>query len=303
MINKLIAQVLPYMPEKLIWQFSKRYIAGQSMEDGISVARQLNDEGIEVTMDLLGEFITNLQQAEDNKNQYLNIIERFTKENIKGNFSLKPSMFGLLLDKEACYQHVRAIVQKAKDRNSFIRVDMEDSQCVDSELVIFRKLKDEFSGYVGLVMQAYLRRTLGDLTNMKKFPSNGHPLNVRLCKGIYVEPATIAYKEYQSVRDHYLEDLEYMFKNKMYVGIATHDKYLVDRAIELIVKHEVPGDMYEFQMLYGVTPEMRKSIAAQGHKMRVYVPFGKEWFGYSTRRLKENPKIANHIIKALFFRG
>jgi len=303
MINKLIAHVLPYMPEKLIWQFSKRYIAGETMDDGIAVARQLNDEGILVTIDLLGEFITKLEQAEENKNQYLQIIERFCSEKIKGNFSLKPSMFGLLLDPEVCYQHVHEIVQKAAACNSFVRIDMEDSQCVDPEIDIFKRLKKEFSGHVGLVIQAYLRRTLNDLGQMAQMPSNGHPLNFRLCKGIYVEPAQIAYKEYQSVRDHYLEDLEYMFKNKMYAGIATHDKYLVEGAMELIARYEVPKDMYEFQMLYGVTPELRKSIVEQGHKMRVYVPFGKEWFGYSTRRLKENPKIASHIIKALFFRG
>lgn len=303
MINKLIAQVLPHMPEKLIWQFSKRYIAGETMDDGIAVARQLNAEGIEVTMDLLGEFITNLQQAEDNKNRYLEIIERFTSENVKGNFSLKPSMFGLLLDKEVCYQHVREIVQKAKDCNSFVRVDMEDSQCVDPELDIFIKLKKEFSGHVGLVLQAYLRRTFNDLLDMHHLPANGNPLNFRLCKGIYVEPADIAYKEYQSVRDHYVEDLEFMLRNKIFVGIATHDKFLVEKAMELIKRYKVSKDMYEFQMLYGVTPELRKSIVEQGHRMRVYVPFGKDWFGYSTRRLKENPKIASHIMKALFFRG
>lgn len=303
MINKLISGIIPHLPEKLVWQFSKRYIAGETIEDGLSVARQLNAENVEVTIDLLGEFITNLQQAEENKNQYLKIIERFTSENIKGNFSLKPSMFGLLLDEKVCFGHVRDIVKKAAECNSFVRVDMEDSQCVDSEIEMYKKLKHEFSGHVGLVMQAYLRRTMADLINMNNLPANGHPLNYRLCKGIYVEPATIAYKEYQSVRDHYLEDLEYMFRNKIYVGIATHDKYLVDRAIELIIKHRVPNDMYEFQMLYGVTPDLRKMIVGQGHRMRVYVPFGKDWFGYSTRRLKENPKIASHVIKALFFRG
>lgn len=291
------------MPEKLIWQFSKRYIAGETIEDGLSVSRQLNREGVEVTIDLLGEFITNLQQAEENKNHYLAIIDRFTSEKVKGNFSLKPSMFGLLLDRDVCFRHVRDIVKRAAERNSFVRIDMEDSQCVDSEIDMYKRLKNEFSGHVGLVMQAYLRRTLADLTDMNNLPVNGHPLNFRLCKGIYVEPATIAFKEYQSVRDHYLEDLEYMFRNKIYVGIATHDKYLIERAIELIVKHQVPREMYEFQMLYGVTPELRKMIVQQGHRIRVYVPFGKDWFGYSTRRLKENPKIASHIIKALFFRG
>ena len=303
MLNKMIADLLPYMPKKLIWQFSKRYIAGEGMEDGLEVSRKLNEQNIDVTIDLLGEFITSLDQAEENKKQYLDIIERFTSENIQGNFSLKPTMFGLLIDEEECYRHLREIVAKAAEKNNFVRIDMEDSQCVDIELELFKKLKKEFSGHVGLVIQAYLRRTLDDLLDFSNFPSNGHPLNFRLCKGIYVEPKQIAYKDYQEVRNHYLEDLELMFKNKMYAGIATHDKFLVEEAMKLIEKHQVPKSMYEFQMLYGVTPELRNSIVAAGHKMRVYVPFGKQWFNYSTRRLKENPEIASHIIKALFLKG
>tara|TARA_R110002050_G_scaffold95106_3_gene197960 strand:+ start:883 stop:1794 length:912 start_codon:yes stop_codon:yes gene_type:complete len=303
MFNKMIANMLPYMPKKLIWLFSKRYIAGEGMEEGLEASRKLNEQNIEVTIDLLGEFITSLEQAEENKKQYLEIIERFTSENIRGNFSLKPTMFGLLIDQEVCYQHLREIVAKAAEKNNFIRIDMEDSQCVGVELELFKKLKKEFSGHVGLVIQAYLKRTLNDLVNFSNFPSNGHPLNFRLCKGIYVEPKQIAYKDYQEVRNHFLEDLEFMFKNKMYAGIATHDKYLVEEAMKLIDKYQVPKSMYEFQMLYGVTPELRNSIVEAGHKMRVYVPFGKQWFNYSTRRLKENPEIASHIIKALFVKG
>lgn len=303
MFNKMIANMLPYMPKKLIWLFSKRYIAGEGMEEGLEASRKLNEQNIEVTIDLLGEFITSLEQAEENKKQYLEIIERFTIENIRGNFSLKPTMFGLLIDQEVCYQHLREIVAKAAEKNNFIRIDMEDSQCVGVELELFKKLKKEFSGHVGLVIQAYLKRTLNDLVNFSNFPSNGHPLNFRLCKGIYVEPKQIAYKDYQEVRNHFLEDLEFMFKNKMYAGIATHDKYLVEEAMKLIDKYQVPKSMYEFQMLYGVTPELRNSIVEAGHKMRVYVPFGKQWFNYSTRRLKENPEIASHIIKALFIKG
>lgn len=303
MFNKMIANMLPYMPKKLIWLFSKRYIAGEGMEEGLEASRKLNEQNIEVTIDLLGEFITSLEQAEENKKQYLEIIERFTSENIRGNFSLKPTMFGLLIDQEVCYQHLREIVVKAAEKNNFIRIDMEDSQCVGVELELFKKLKKEFSGHVGLVIQAYLKRTLNDLVNFSNFPSNGHPLNFRLCKGIYVEPKQIAYKDYQEVRNHFLEDLEFMFKNKMYAGIATHDKYLVEEAMKLIDKYQVPKSMYEFQMLYGVTPELRNSIVEAGHKMRVYVPFGKQWFNYSTRRLKENPEIASHIIKALFIKG
>ena len=303
MLNKTIANILPYFPKKIIWIFSKRYIAGESIEDGIKASKELNGEGISVTIDLLGEFITNLQQAEENKNKYLEIIERFTYDDFDGNFSLKPTMFGLLIDKDVCYKLIREIVAKAAEKNNFVRVDMEDSQCVDDELEIFKKLKKEFSGHVGLVVQAYLRRTIGDISNLNNLPANGYPLNFRLCKGIYVEPELIAFKGYQEVRDHYMEDLEFMFKNKIYAAIATHDKYLVEESYKLIDKYKVSKDLYEFQMLYGVTPDLRKSIVNNGHRMRVYVPFGDQWFGYSTRRLKENPKMANHIIKAIFFRG
>jgi proline dehydrogenase len=129
------------------------------------------------------------------------------------------------------------------------------------------------------------------------------PTNYRLCKGIYVESPEIAFKKYEEINQHYLEDLEFMFRNNIYVGIATHDKPLIEGAYNLIRKYNVPGNMYEFQMLYGVTPKLRQSIVDAGHLMRVYVPFGKKWFGYSTRRLKENPKMASHIIKAILIKG
>lgn len=303
MINKLIAGMLPYMPKKLVWLFSKKYIAGETIEDAIRVSKELNAQGIKVTIDLLGEFITDLKQADENRIAYLKIIDRIQSENIDGNYSLKPTSFGLLLDKETCYQNIRQIVLKAAGYNNFIRIDMEDSPCTDMEIELYRKLKKEFPKNVGLVVQAYLRRTLDDLKGLMDIHSPEIPLNYRLCKGIYVEPEAIAFKKYQEINDHFLEDLEFMFKNGIYPGIATHDKPLVDGAYRLIEKYSVPRNKYEFQMLYGVTPDLRKSIIDRGHIMRVYVPFGKEWFGYSTRRLKENPKMAAHIIKALFIRG
>ncbi len=295
--------MLPHMPKKLIWVFSKRYIAGETIEEGLLASRLLNEQGIEVTIDLLGEFIKSIEEARENKDQYITIIDRFTSEDIKGNFSLKPSMFGLLLDKEICFSFIREIIAHAAKKNSFIRIDMEDSQCVDDEIDLFKKLRDEFPAHVGLVLQAYLKRTFNDLKVLNKLNTEDNPINFRLCKGIYIESEEIAFKEYQSVRNHYLEDLEYMLKNKVYVGIASHDKYLVENAQQLIEKYNIPASMYEFQMLYGVTPELRKSIVDKGHRMRVYVPFGNQWFNYSTRRLKENPKMANHIIKALFVKG
>lgn len=303
MLNKLIANVLPYMPEKLVWVFSKRYIAGETIEEGVLGSRLLNQQNIDVTVDLLGEFIQTMEEALENKNKYLEIIERFASEEITGHFSLKPTMFGLLIDKEACYRYIREIVALASQKGTFVRIDMEDSQCVDLELELFRKLYPEFPAHVGLVVQAYLRRTLDDLKELNKLNSAENPLNFRLCKGIYIEPEKIAYKNFNEVQQHYLEDLEFMFENKMYAAIATHDKYLVDKSLELIEKFNVDKSMYEFQMLYGVTPDLRQSIIDQGLRMRVYVPFGKQWFNYCTRRLKENPKIAQHIIKALFVRG
>jgi proline dehydrogenase len=303
MLNKLIANLIPHMPRKLIWVFSKRYIAGESIEDALRVSKELNTRGIEVTIDLLGEFITNLEEAEENKNRYVTIIERFTSENIRGNFSVKPSMFGLLLDTSVCYRYLRDLVSLAAEKNNFIRIDMEDSQCVDAEIELFRKLHREFPRHVGLVMQAYLRRTANDLQSFASSGKDSSLFNFRLCKGIYVEPEQIAFKDYQEIRDHFLEDLEYILSQGMYAGIASHDKYLIEGALKLLLKYQTPKDRYEFQMLYGVSPELRQSLVKAGHRMRVYVPFGKEWFNYSTRRLKENPKIAGHIIRALFFRG
>ncbi|WP_228492017.1 MULTISPECIES: proline dehydrogenase family protein [Prolixibacter] len=291
------------MPKKLVWIFSKRYIAGENIEDALRESRKLNAEQTMVTVDILGEYIKELSEATENKKQYIELIKRFTDEKIDGNFSVKPSMFGLLLDKESCYQNIREIVAAADECDSFIRVDMEDSTCTDAEVEIFRRLKAEFPTRVGLVVQSYMRRTLSDVRDLMDMHSEEAPLNFRLCKGIYVEPVEVAYKKYQEVRDHYLEDLEYMLQNGIYVGIATHDKYLVDKAFELLEKYNTPKDKYEFQMLYGVTPDLRSRIMSAGHRMRVYVPYGVEWFGYSTRRLKENPNMAWLIIKALFVRG
>lgn len=180
---------------------------------------------------------------------------------------------------------------------------MEDSDCVDMEIEIFKKLRTEFPKNVGLVLQAYLRRTFSDLESLNQLNTEQNPINFRLCKGIYIEPEKISFKNYKIVRDNFLNDLDFMIRNKMYAAIATHDKYLVERSLQLIEKYKVPKNMYEFQMLFGVTPELRQAIVDNGHKMRVYVPFGKQWFNYSTRRLKENPKMATDIIKALFVRG
>jgi len=303
MFNKLIASILPYFPKKLIWIFSRSYISGESVEDAMRVSKEFNSNKIRVTLDVLGEFIKNLDEAEINKKEYLDLIDISIRNSIDGNFSAKPTSFGLLIDKDMCYRHMREIVAKAASLNSFIRVDMEDSPCTDLEIELFRKLKAEFPANVGLVLQAYLKRTFDDLKSMADLNTESIPVNFRLCKGIYIEPEAISYKKKDEINQHFLEDLEFMFSNRMFAAIATHDKMLIEGSYRLIEKYNVPKDLYEFQMLYGVTPGLRQSVVNKGHAMRVYVPFGEKWFGYSTRRLKENPKIASHIIKAIFYKG
>ena len=303
MINKAIASVVPYFPKKFIWVFSKKYIAGVTIQDAIKASKSLNEHGVSVTVDLLGEFIENLEQADHNKEEYLQIIKAYQNANIDGNYSLKPTSFGLLIDPEQCYKNIRSIVALAAEHNNFVRIDMEDSACVDAEIDIYKRLKLEFPENVGLVFQAYLKRTASDIDELLKIHAPDSPLNFRLCKGIYNEPEEIAYKNGKEINDNYLMLLDKLLFKGVYVGIATHDKELVEGAYKLIKKYQVPNDMYEFQMLYGVTPELRNRIVGNGNKMRVYVPYGEDWFGYSTRRLKENPKMAQHIIKSIFVKG
>jgi len=291
------------MPKKLVWMFSKEYIAGETIEEAIVNAKKLNAEGIMTTIDILGEFITTLDEAEDNKNEYLQVIDAAEAAGVDGNYSVKPTFFGLLIDKEVAFKHIREVVEKAASYNNFVRIDMEDSPCTDMEIEMYRKIKEEFPGNVGLVVQSYFKRTHQDIENLKDINTKESPVNLRVCKGIYVEPEAIAYQKYDDINSHFIDNIELMFQEKMYPGIASHDIPVIEGAYKLIEKYNVPKDEYEFQMLYGVTPALRKSILDKGHRMRVYVPFGKQWFGYSTRRLKENPKMAGVVIKALFKKG
>lgn len=298
LINQLIATTLPHLPKRLVQVFSRSYIAGETVDDAMAVSQRLNNDGIKTTIDILGEFVTSLDEADRNRKEYIELIETATQHGIDGSFSVKPTMFGLLINPEACFGYIRPIVQKAAEYDNFICIDMEDSSCVDLEINLFRKLKSEFPQNVGLVVQAYLKRTKDDLKRLSELHSQDVPLNFRLCKGIYVEPPDIAFQKNEEINRHFLNHLEYMFEQGFYAAIATHDKHLVKRALDLIDIYDVPKTKYEFQMLYGVTHSLRKSICDQGHTMRVYVPYGSQWFGYSTRRLKENPKIISYVVKS-----
>jgi proline dehydrogenase len=201
---------------------------------------------------------------------------------------------GLAIDEDFAYDQVRNLIQKAKEKNIFIRIDMEDSPYTDATFSLFKKLKQDYDN-LGVVVQAYMKRTYDDVTILNKLGTN-----YRLCKGIYIEPAAIAYKDKETIRKNYVKDLELILKNGNYVGIATHDEYLVNEAYRLIKELNIPKDKFEFQMLLGVKEDLRSKINANGYKIRVYIPFGKDWYAYSTRRLKENPQVAGYIFKSLF---
>jgi proline dehydrogenase len=303
MINRLIVGLLQYMPKNLVWIFSKRYIAGEKLADAVKVTRKFNSMGIKATMDLLGEFLTRAEKVEYYKTEYIKLIEESVQQGLDNSFSVKPTMFGLLLDPVMCYENIREIVAKAASHGRFIRIDMEDAQCTSMEIDLYKKLLNEFPDNVGLVLQAYLKRTLDDLKDLSEFDRGRGKINIRLCKGIYNEPAELAFKNKDEINKNFLTDLEYMLTHNIYAAIATHDKKLIQGAYDLIGKDNLPKTRYEFQMLYGVTPELRASIVDKGFTMRVYVPYGKDWYNYSTRRLRENPMMIPHIIKALFVRG
>ena len=303
MINKLIVDVLQYLPKDFVWIFSKRYIAGEELKDAVKVTKKLNNQHVKATMDLLGEFLTRAERIEYYKQEYLRLIEESVKTGLDNSFSVKPTMFGLLIDPEMCYGILRELVAKASSNGRFVRIDMEDTKCTEMEIGLYKKLLNEFPHHVGLVLQAYLKRTLNDLKDLIAFDNGRGLINIRICKGIYNEPAQFAYKNKEEINQNYLAGLEYMFANNFYPAIATHDKKLIVGAYRLIDQFRITPDRFEFQMLYGVTPELRKSIVDKGYTMRVYVPYGKDWFNYSTRRLKENPKMITHMIKALFLPG
>jgi len=282
------------MPRSWVWIFSKRYIAGEKLEDAIKLVQSLNDKGIYATIDVLGEAIKNKDEAIEDKNKGLEVLDSIVKNKLKANLSIKPTQMGLGIDEEFAYQQVSDLVNKAKEIDNFIRIDMEDSPYTDSTIRLYRKLKGRYDN-VGVVIQSYLKRSYNDVLLFNELNTN-----YRLCKGIYIEPAEIAYKNKQEIRDNFMKILEVMLKNGNYVGIATHDEYLINKSYELINKLQVPKNKFEFQMLLGVREDLRDKINADGFKIRIYVPFGKDWYLYSIRRLKENPEVTLHIVKNVF---
>ena len=282
------------MPEKVLWFFSKNYIAGKTLSSAIKVVKDLNSKGMLATIDVLGESIETKEEAIHAKEQAMEVLDAIVEHNLDANVSIKPTQFGLAIDEDFAYEQILELVKRAGELNSFIRIDMEDSPYTDATLKVYKRIFNDHMN-VGVVLQAYMKRTYSDAVTL-----NAMGTNYRLCKGIYIEPEAIAYKDKQAIRNNFMKTLEEMLKNGNYVGIATHDKYLIDKTYELIKKLNISKDKFEFQMLLGVRVDLRNKINNDGFKIRIYVPFGKDWYAYSLRRLHENPELAGHIVKEFF---
>ncbi len=293
-INKIIVAIVQMLPRPIVWIFSKKYIAGKTLEEAVQLVKKLNKKNIYGTIDVLGEAIQNEEEAVIAKNECLQVLNTIEENNLLANLSLKPTQLGLNLDEEFAYKQASEILNQARELRNFVRLDMEDSPYTDATINLYKKLIRDYDN-VGIVLQAYLKRTFDDVVILNKLNTN-----YRLCKGIYVEPATIAYKDKQAIRDNFVKALEKMLTSGNYVGIATHDEYLINEAYRLIKELKISKDKFEFQMLLGVREDLRDKINSDGYKIRIYVPFGEHWYKYSIRRLKENPSIAGLVFKNIF---
>ena len=293
-INSAIAGVLPIIPKPIISHFAQKYIAGGTLEDATRVIAKLNELGFMCTANILGEHVTNIEEADKYLNSYKEVLSSITKKNLDMNISIKMTQFGMGIDDIVCFEYMNEMVRLSEEIDNFIRIDMENSVYTTRTLDFYSKLSKNYSN-VGTVIQAYMRRSEADVKELVKFKAN-----IRLCKGIYIEPREIAFKEREEIRQNYSLLLEMLLKGGCYVGIATHDEYLVDVAYQVIDEPGLNNDEYEFQMIYGVTEKLRDKILNDGHRLRIYVPFGKDWYAYSVRRLKENPAIVGHIMKNIF---
>jgi proline dehydrogenase len=299
LLDRSVSLALPAVPKSIVRHFSKRYIAGPKEEDAFRVARELTREGAMSTLDILGEFIDSREAALENTRAYEGLVARLHEQGLpETNISVKLTSLGLLLDRQLCLENMRGLMQRVQEADNFVRIDMEDSPCTSATLDIYRTLRAEFPGRVGIVLQSRLRRTHDDVNQLAQ-----EPTNFRLCKGIYLEPRPIAYTGAELIRRNFVLVLERMFELGAYVGIATHDELLVWESLRLIRKFALTREQYEFQMLLGVDEQLRRILIDAGHRLRVYVPFGEHWYQYSVRRLRENPQLAGHALKAVFQRS
>ena len=261
-LNNLITTVFPYIPKAIVGQVAKRYIAGVALADGVRLVKELNNKTILATMDLLGEDVKNVDEIEEVKNGILSILQSVKENNLTSNVSIKPTQLGLKIDKELAFQNIKTIITEALKFGNFVRIDMEDATTTDDALAIYQRLKKEGFTNTGVVIQAYLRRSEADVRTLVKDGAN-----IRLCKGIYNETPALAYKDRQEIRINYLKLLQIILESGCYVGVATHDDYLIDGACTLIKKMGLEKERYEFQMLLGVREKRRDQLVQEGHRM------------------------------------
>ena len=288
LLDRAVVAVLPAVPRRIVGRLSSRYIAGADLEDVLRVVARLNAEGKLATVDVLGEEVADASEAAAIAAEYVAALDAFERDALDANVSIKPTGLGLKLDYDLCKRNVEAVIAAAEPTNRFVRIDMEDSSTTDDTLRLFRELRDEGHARVGPVLQSSLKRTVADAATLSG-------ASVRLCKGIYVEPESIQFRDDQDVRASFVQALEALLDGGCYAAIATHDEWLVDQSLRLVRERSLPPDQYEFQMLLGVRPELGNRIVADGHRLRIYVPFGRQWYEYSLRRLQENPKIAGYV--------
>lgn len=298
LFNRAIAAAMPLVPRPLVWRFSRRYIAGASLEDAFRTAGELNAEGCTATIDVLGEDSTDVDEVRSAVELYLQAIRGIHEKSLRCGISVKLSELGLRFDVDQCRDAIRTLVANAAEHDRFVRIDMEDSSVTTVTLDAYRAMRQAFDN-VGIVIQSALRRSERDIAELME----EGPTDVRLCKGIYIEPEEIAFTDPDEIRNSFNSLLEQLFDGgAQRVAIATHDPLLVEHAEGLIAKMAIGKDRYEFQMLLGVAGALRRELVARGHPMRVYVPFGDRWYAYSMRRLRENPNIAGHVVSNLLSR-
>jgi len=297
LLDRAVSLGLPLVPKPLVRVFSRRYIAGTTLDDALRAVRELRGEGALATLDILGEFVETQEEARRTAGAYGELLRRVAAERLdQVHASVKLTSLGLLVDRRLCLELMRTLVAQARDAGNFVRIDMEDSPCTTATLELHDALRAEFPGHVGIVLQARLRRTPDDIERL------GRGANVRLCKGIYLEPRSIAWTDPEIIRRSFAAGLERLFELGAYVGVATHDELLVWETLRLVRRLGLGPERYEFQMLLGVEEELRRILIAAGHRLRVYVPYGENWYRYSVRRLRENPQIAGHALRAVLQR-
>jgi len=293
--NKFIVSLMPLAPRFIVKQISKRYIAGEDTAAAMSMCADLNKKGFLTTVDILGESVRSEDQAIAARDAYLELVEKVVEHGITRNISLKPTALGLDLSEDLAFENISTIIKKAHAAGVFIRIDMENSPYTTATIEIYERLVKDYPS-IGTVIQAYMHRSLDDVRAIAS-----HKGNLRICKGIYKEAPEIAIQDPDDVRANYLKLIREMFVQGAYVGIATHDMALIDGALALIKELQVPSESYEFQALLGVPIVNRlQELIDEGHRVRIYVPFGSEWYAYSSRRLKENPDIAGYVLKNIF---